>query len=94
MNALLSFAYSLLAKDFTVTLQAVAYDPYLGFYHTPRYGRPALALDLMEEFRPIIADSVVLRVINNGEITPGDSIAQVLRKLHSLAYGESRRNPQ
>lgn len=76
VNALLSFAYSLLAKDFTVTLQAVGYDPHLGFYHTPRYGRPALALDLMEEFRPIIADSVVLSVINNGEITSGDFIAR------------------
>lgn len=76
VNALLSFAYSMLAKDFTVTLQAVGYDPYLGFYHTPRYGRPALALDLMEEFRPIIADSVVLSVINNGQITSGDFIAR------------------
>lgn len=74
VNALLSFAYALLAKDFTVTLQAVGFDPYLGFYHTPRYGRPALALDLMEEFRPIVADSVVISVINNGEITGADCV--------------------
>lgn len=69
INALLSYAYSLLNKDLMVTLLAVGFDPYLGFYHRPRYGRPALALDLMEEFRPIIADSVVLTAINNNEIT-------------------------
>lgn len=65
VNALLSYAYSLLAKDFTVTAMAVGFDPYVGFYHRPRYGRPALALDLMEEFRPIVADSVVITLINN-----------------------------
>lgn len=72
VNALLSYAYSLLLKDLTVTLLAVGFDPYLGFYHQPRYGKPALALDLMEEFRPIIADSVVITVINNGELGPDD----------------------
>lgn len=65
VNALLSFTYALLTKDWTVTLQAVGLDPFLGFYHKPRYGRPSLALDLMEEFRPLIADSVVISVINN-----------------------------
>ena len=72
VNALLSYAYSLLAKDITVTIVAVGLDPYVGFYHRPRYGRPALALDLMEEFRPIVADSVVLSVINNGMLTAAD----------------------
>jgi CRISPR-associated protein Cas1 len=72
VNALLSYAYSLLAKDVTVTVAAVGLDPYVGFYHRPRYGRPALALDLMEEFRPIVADSVVLSVINNGMLTGAD----------------------
>ena len=65
VNALLSYAYALLVKDITVTLFAVGFDPYLGFYHSIRYGRPSLALDLMEEFRPIVADSVVIWVINN-----------------------------
>ncbi len=74
VNALLSFAYAMLAKDLTVTLLAVGFDPYMGFFHAPRYGRPALALDLMEEFRPLIADSVVLGVINNGEIGERDFI--------------------
>lgn len=72
VNALLSFAYSLLTRLQTVTLAAVGLDPYRGFYHQPRYGRPALALDLMEPFRPIIADSVVLQAINNGEVRPAD----------------------
>lgn len=65
VNALLSFAYAMLAKDWTITLQAVGFDPYVGFLHQPRYGRPALALDLMEEFRPIVADSTVIWAINN-----------------------------
>ncbi len=68
INCLLSYAYSLLVKDLTATAHGVGFDPYLGFYHRPRFGRPALALDLAEEFRPLIADSVVVNVINNGEI--------------------------
>ena len=74
MNALLSLAYSLLAKDLTVAAVAVGFDPYLGFYHRPRYGRPALALDLMEEFRPIIADSAVITVVNTKVIGAGDFV--------------------
>lgn len=72
VNALLSYAYSVLVRTFTVVLSAVGFDPYRGFYHQPRYGRPALALDLMEPFRPLIADSVVIQVINNGEIRTRD----------------------
>lgn len=78
VNALLSFGYSLLAKDFALTARAVGFDPYLGFYHQPRYGRPALALDLMEEFRPLIADSVVLNVINTGVIRGNDFVRSSL----------------
>jgi len=74
VNALLSYAYSLLAKDLAVTAAAVGLDPFVGFYHRPRYGRPALALDLMEEFRPIVADSVVLSLINNGALGGGDFV--------------------
>lgn len=68
VNALLSFAYSMLTKELTATTLRVGFDPFLGLYHRPRYGRPALALDLAEEFRPLIADSVVLQVLNTGEI--------------------------
>lgn len=74
INALLSLAYSLLAKDCTVACYAVGFDPYVGFLHQPRFGRPALALDLMEEFRPLVADSVVLSLVNNRMVTPGDFI--------------------
>lgn len=74
INAMLSFAYTLLARTFSVTLQAVGFDPFRGFYHQPRYGRPALALDLMEPFRPLLADSVVIQVVNNGEVRPSDFI--------------------
>ncbi|MDB4731932.1 CRISPR-associated endonuclease Cas1, partial [bacterium] len=68
VNAVLSFMYSLLTKELTVVLQAVGFDPMLGMFHTPRYGRPSLALDLAEEFRPLIADSAALMVFNNGEV--------------------------
>jgi len=71
LNALLSFVYSLLIKDLTVVAYSVGLDPYLGFLHQPRFGRPALALDLAEEFRPLIAESVVLQVLNNGEVRAG-----------------------
>lgn len=74
VNALLSFAYSLLTRTLHVTLSGVGFDSYRGYYHQPRYGRPALALDFMEPFRPVIADSVVLQVINNGEIKPSDFV--------------------
>ena len=76
VNALLSFLYSMLVKEMVVTLVGVGFDPYLGFYHQPRYGRPALALDLMEEFRPLVADSVAIGLINNGELRPSDFIAR------------------
>jgi CRISPR-associated endonuclease Cas1/CRISPR-associated protein Cas4 len=75
VNALLSFAYSLLTRQFTVTLATTGFDVYRGFYHQPRYGRPSLALDLMESFRPIVADSAVLRAINNGEVRPSDFVS-------------------
>jgi CRISP-associated protein Cas1 len=71
VNALLSLAYSLLAKDCTIAALACGFDPYVGFYHQPRHGRPALALDLMEEFRPLIAESAVLTAINNRMVQPG-----------------------
>jgi CRISPR-associated protein Cas1 len=74
VNALLSLAYSILVKDLTVTCYALGFDPYWGFYHQPRFGRPALALDLMEPFRPLIADSAVLTAINTRMVTPADFV--------------------
>ena len=64
VNALLSLGYSLLTKDFAIACQAVGLDPYLGFFHLPRPGRPALALDLIEPFRPLVVDSTVITAIN------------------------------
>ncbi|MBI2311034.1 MAG: CRISPR-associated endonuclease Cas1 [Betaproteobacteria bacterium] len=74
INALLSFAYALLTREWTVALSAVGLDPYRGFFHQPRFARPALSLDMMEPFRPLIADSVVLTAVNNGEVRPTDFI--------------------
>lgn len=74
VNALLSLAYSILAKDLTITCYALGFDPYWGFYHQPRFGRPALALDLMEPFRALIADSAVLTAINTRMVTPADFV--------------------
>jgi CRISPR-associated protein Cas1 len=74
VNALLSLGYSMLAKELTGVCHSVGLDPFLGFMHQPRYGRPALALDLMEEFRPLVADSVAISLINRGELGPEDFI--------------------
>ncbi len=70
VNAMLSLAYAMLTRHLTAALATVGLDPYRGFFHASRYGKPALALDIMEPFRPIIADSVVLAVVNTGEISP------------------------
>jgi CRISP-associated protein Cas1 len=72
VNCLLSYLYALLAKDLTAVTWTVGFDPYLGLYHQPRFGRPALALDLMEEFRPIIADSAAVTLLNTREVTEAD----------------------
>ena len=68
VNAVLSFLYSMLIRQVMVSAMSVGFDPFLGFYHQPKYGRPALALDLAEEFRSIISDSVALRLFNNLEL--------------------------
>ncbi len=74
VNALLSFGYSMLTRSFLVALSAVGFDPFRGFFHQPRYGRPALALDMMEPFRSLIVDSCVITAINNGQIGKSDFI--------------------
>jgi CRISPR-associated protein Cas1 len=74
VNALLSFAYALLVKDLALAVEVVGFDPMVGFYHQPHHGRPSLALDLAEEFRAIVADSVVIGVINNREIQDHDFV--------------------
>lgn len=74
VNALLSFGYALLAREFAAACVTVGLEPTIGFYHAPRAGRPALALDLMEAYRPLVVDSMVLRLVNTGQIRPGHFI--------------------
>jgi len=74
VNAVLSFLYSILMRQAMVSAMAVGFDPYMGFYHQPKYGRPALALDLAEELRPLIADSAALTLFNNAELKEKDFI--------------------
>ena len=78
VNALLSFGYAMLTRTFVTVLSATGFDPYRGFYHQPRFGRPALALDMMEPFRPLIVDSAVVTAINNGEVRPTDFVRSPL----------------
>lgn len=70
VNALLSYGYALLVRTMHQLCSAVGLDPYMGYLHQPRYGRPSLALDLMEPFRSLVVDSTVVQVINNGEVNP------------------------
>lgn len=72
VNALLSFAYALLANECASALEGVGLDPQVGYLHALRPGRPALALDLMEEFRPFLADRVVLTTLNRAQLSPSD----------------------
>ena len=77
VNALLSYGYTLLTSQAGSALQIAGFDQYVGYLHSSTYGRPALALDLMEEFRPLITDSVVLTVLNNRMLTPNDFIVEL-----------------
>lgn len=72
VNALLSFASVLLLNEVLSACQIVGFDPYMGYLHMDRYGRPALALDLMEEFRPVLVDATVLAFINRRMVEPED----------------------
>jgi CRISPR-associated protein Cas1 len=74
VNAMLSFGYAMLAKECTVAILSAGLDPWWGLFHRPRHGRPALALDLMEEFRPLIVDSAVVTAINTGMVEAGDFV--------------------
>lgn len=77
VNSLLSFGYSLLASKVASAVQLIGFDHFVGYLHSSFYGRPALALDLMEEFRPVIVDSVVLVLLNNRMLTPDDFVSEL-----------------
>ncbi|MCW2914732.1 MAG: CRISPR-associated endonuclease Cas1 [Actinomycetia bacterium] len=72
VNAMLSFAYTLLLAEAVSACELAGLDPHLGVLHTPRNDRPSLALDLIEEVRPVIADAVVVRLVRTGQMTPAD----------------------
>ncbi len=84
VNSLLSLGYSLLRHDIQGALNIVGFDPYLGYLHTERYGRPSLALDLMEEFRPLVVDSLVLGAINRKIFKPSDFVTEPVSNAVSL----------
>lgn len=77
INALLSYGYTLLTHQVMTAVNIVGLDPYIGFLHSSQYGKPALALDLMEEFRPVVVDSVVLSLINNGTLQGKDFVEEM-----------------
>lgn len=84
VNSLLSLGYSLLRHDVQSAVNIVGFDPYLGYLHLPRYGRPSLALDLMEEFRPLVVDTMVLTAINKGILLPVDFTQEPISNAVSL----------
>lgn len=100
VNALLSFAYVLLANECASALAGVGMDPYVGFLHQDRPGRKSLALDLMEELRAPLADRFVLTLINRGQMKPVDFVTEAsgavrlkddARKVLLTAYQERKR---
>lgn len=100
VNALLSFLYTLLTHDCRAALESVGLDPAVGFLHRDRPGRPSLALDLMEEFRPVLADRLVLSLLNRRQITEKDFrtmdngavfLRDDARKTVLVAYQERKR---
>lgn len=76
VNALLSFVYTLICNEVVAALETVGLDPYLGFFHKLRPGRPSLALDLMEELRAYLGDRLVLSLINRRQVSPSGFVKQ------------------
>jgi CRISPR-associated protein Cas1 len=74
INSALSLGYSLLLKDTIAAIQLVGLDPYLGFFHVIEYARPSLALDVMEEFRPILVDTLILELVQRQRLTPAQFV--------------------
>ncbi len=77
VNAMLSYGYVVLTAQVASAVTAVGFDPYIGYLHSSRYGKPALALDLLEEFRPLIVDSVVLSLLNNRQLGQNDFASEL-----------------
>ena len=103
VNALLSFLYTLVRGDCTAALESVGLDPQVGFLHVLRPGRPALALDLMEEFRPAVADRLALALVNRRQLTPAHFeprpggavyLSEEGRRVLLTAYQERKQKPR
>lgn len=77
VNSALSFGYALLANAVSAAVQSAGLDPYIGYLHSSQYGKPALVLDIMEEFRPVIVDSVVITAVNNRALGPRDFVEEM-----------------
>ena len=101
VNALLSFLYALLGHDCRSALESVGLDPQVGFLHTDRPGRSSLALDLMEEMRPVLADRLALTLINRRQLTAADftveeggavTLTEAARKAVLVAYQERKKD--
>jgi CRISPR-associated protein Cas1 len=90
VNAMLSFGYTLLYNEAIGALVAVGFDPYLGFYHSLSYGRCSLALDLIEELRPLTADRLALNLANLEILKPGDFVSQDGRGVYLNGEGRAR----
>lgn len=100
-NAMLSFLYTLLVHDCRSALEAVGLDPQMGFLHRPKPGRPSLALDLLEEFRPVLADRLALTLVNRGQVGRNDfkvmengavTMTEKGRKVLLTAYQERKQD--
>lgn len=87
VNALLSLGYTILIHNLCSAASTVGMDPYIGFFHSSQYGKPALALDIAEEFRPVVVDSTVLTVVNNRML----SLADFDDQLGSVWLGDAAR---
>jgi len=89
---MLSFGYTLLGTVMEASVLRVGLDPMVGVFHTPEYGRPSLVLDLIEEFRPVVVDTLILRVVNRRQVAPED-----FEELHDdaelAAVGEEESEP-
>lgn len=92
VNAMLSFGYTLLAAGMESAVLRAGLDPMVGVFHAPDYGRPSLVLDLIEEFRPVLVDALVLRVINRREVAPED-FEEFQDEADAMAAGEEGGDP-
>lgn len=85
VNSLMNFGYTLLRHDVQSAINIVGFDPYLGYLHVQRYGRVGLAFDLMEEFRPLVADNMILNAINLRVLTPNDFTVEPISNVVRLS---------